>query len=173
MKVPIKYKKLVCGCGVLLLAGCEASSTSNDGAATGSVDESLAVPFDDPTAPPVYQPPPAPVAVTSVELGKAYDENEAAAQLKYGKSRLLVSGTVTAITLDYLDKPVVKMPGIDLFSDVSLELAEEAQPKAADLKKGQRLVLLCDSVGEIMGSPMVSECTFPVETGAASKDEGN
>lgn len=102
----------------------------------------------------------APTPVTALELAKAYDDNEAAAQAKYGNKPLLVTGTVSAITLDFADNPVVQMKGVNEFSDLQLSLAEKAKAQAATVKKGDQMTLRCESVSEVIGSPMLSDCTF-------------
>lgn len=147
MKHSWPYKKSGLGLLVIILTGCEASNE----------------PTIDPAVPAME--------VTSLELGKAFDDNEAAAQLKYGSSPLLVSGTVKAITLDFSNEPVIEMAGVNQFSDVQLSLAEEAHAKAAELKKGQKITLRCGSISEVVGTPMLSGCIFPEKTGDISKDK--
>lgn len=100
------------------------------------------------------------ISVTAKELAKAYEDNEAAAQQKYGTSTLLVSGTVTGITLDFADDPVVQMEGVNEFLPVQLSLADEAKDRAASLSKGMELTLRCGELSEVIGAPMLDECTF-------------
>jgi len=90
----------------------------------------------------------------------ACDANEAAAQMKYGKAQLLVSGKISGITLDMMDKPVVQLETGNEFMSAQASLVEAEQPKAADLKKGQGIKLICASVSEMMGTPMLKDCAI-------------
>lgn len=98
------------------------------------------------------------IEVTSVDLAKAFEENEVAAQQKYGASPLLVSGKVVGITLDFMDQPVVQLPGTNQFMNVQANLGEEGKAVSASLKKGQDIVLRCAELSEVAGTPMLGEC---------------
>jgi len=131
-------KKILISCMVLACAACGELPE----------DEASAV---DPTAPAIE--------VTSVELAQAYADNEVAAQQKYGSSPLLVSGTINSIELDFMDEPVVTLPGTDDFTTTQASFAGDASEVTASLQKGQAIVLRCAGVSEVMGSPMLSDCT--------------
>jgi hypothetical protein len=96
------------------------------------------------------------VTVTARDLAKAYEENEAAAQLKYGDKPIAVTGTITGITLDFMDNPVVQLSGVNEFMSVQGDLADK--DAAAALKKGQKITLHCASVTEVVSAPMLKEC---------------
>jgi tRNA_anti-like len=98
------------------------------------------------------------IAVTARELAKAYDENEAAAQIKYGDKPITVTGTITGITLDFMDNPVVQLGGINEFSPVQGNLTDKAV--AASLKKGQKITLKCEGVSEVVSMPQLSDCVL-------------
>lgn len=139
---------LISGAASVGLGGCEA------GDRTTREDASAKLP---------------PIAVTAPELDQAYDDNEAAAQQTYGNKPLLVTGTVTGITLDFADDPVVAMRGMNEYSDIQLSLAEMSKAKAASVKKGTELTLSCEGVGEVIGTPILNECNFvSVETKKAN-----
>ncbi|WP_181443603.1 hypothetical protein [Porphyrobacter sp. YT40] len=118
-------------------------------AACGEVSQDAAV---DPNVPPIE--------VTSVDLAKAFEANEVAAKQTYGAAPLLVSGKVAGITLDLMDKPVVQLPGVNDFQQVQASFAGDATAATAQLQKGQDIVLLCESVSEVIGSPMLDGCTI-------------
>lgn len=99
-----------------------------------------------------------PIHVTAMELWRAYDRNEAAAQAKYGGHPLLVDGTIKAIDLDILDNPQVVLRTGNEFQSAQAALADASKPKAARLKKGQKISLLCTEVGEVVGMPMLKDC---------------
>lgn len=101
-----------------------------------------------------------PLQVTARELFAAYDANEAAAQAKYGNRALLVTGTVDGVDLDFTDKPVVKLRTQNEFMSAQAALVEASHAKATSLSKGQSVTLSCVSVGEVMGTPMLRDCTI-------------
>ncbi|MEA1015587.1 OB-fold protein [Sphingosinicella sp. LY1275] len=98
--------------------------------------------------------------VTALELAQAYDANEAAAQARYGDRPLLITGTVSEVTLDITDDPVISLEGLNQFSNVQLGLADEAHAAAANVSKGTEVTLRCERVREIIGTPMLSDCKF-------------
>ena len=98
------------------------------------------------------------VDVTAKELFRAYSANEAAAQQQYGDQPLRVTGTVAGINLDLLNKPVILLETDNQFMSAQASLKEASQPRASGLVKGQDIVLLCDSVGEVIGTPMLRDC---------------
>jgi hypothetical protein len=99
-----------------------------------------------------------PTPVTAIELFNAYQANEAAAQQRYGNKRLLVSGTVDGVDLDFSDKPVVKLRTSNQFMSASANLTEASQAKATGLAKGTNVKLLCGGVSEVIGMPQLSDC---------------
>lgn len=99
-----------------------------------------------------------PIHVTAMELWRAYDRNEAAAQAKYGEHSLLVDGTIKSIDLDILDNPQVVLRTGNEFQSAQAALADASKLKAPQLKKGQKISLLCTSVSEIVGTPMLKDC---------------
>lgn len=101
-----------------------------------------------------------PLPVTAKALEKAYADNEAAAQQQYGNRRLLVSGTINKIQLDYADKPFVVLEGENMFMGPQIHLVEAAQPLAAQMQKGQKITFLCAGVGEVVGTPMLKDCSI-------------
>jgi len=101
-----------------------------------------------------------PMKVTAEELFKAYDDNEAAAQQKYGSRPLLVSGSVSKIDLDIVDNPVVMLRTSNEFMPAQAALADESKAKAPSLSKGEAVDLLCDDVSEVIGTPMLKNCVL-------------
>lgn len=98
------------------------------------------------------------IKVTPKELQAAYEANEAAAQQKYGKSALLVNGTISAIQLDFSDKPFLVLVGTNEFMGPQAHLDKDSQAKASSLTKGQNVSLSCDGVSEVVGTPMLQDC---------------
>jgi hypothetical protein len=96
--------------------------------------------------------------VTAEELLQGYEANEAAAQQRFAGKRLLVSGTVSSIDLDFSDDPVVRLATSNEFEQVAANLADDAKAPAATLRKGQEVTLACESVSEVLGTPILSGC---------------
>jgi tRNA_anti-like len=105
--------------------------------------------------------PPAPTKVTSVELAKAFASNEVAAQAKYGEGALEVSGTVTAITLDYANNPVIQMQGVNQFLPVQASFTNDDSSAIAKISKGKRVTVICTSLTEVASAPQLSDCLLP------------
>ena len=99
-----------------------------------------------------------PVEVTARELEAAYAANEASAQLKYGEKPLLVTAVIRSIDLDFADKPVLILAGAEMFGGPQAALTEASQALAPSLAKGQKIVLRCGGVGEVVGTPMLKDC---------------
>jgi hypothetical protein len=82
---------------------------------------------------------------------------------------LKVSGTVKDIDLDFADNPVIRLKGsgdtagmginnAGKITDVSVNgLSKE---DAAAVNKGQKLVVTCGDVNEVMGSAQLSDCVL-------------
>lgn len=98
--------------------------------------------------------------VTAGELFRAYQENEASAQSRYGGRILDVSGTVQGIDLDLTDDPVIQLETDNQFMPTLVNLIESEQPKAASLTKGQAIVVRCAELSEIIGSPTLRDCAI-------------
>ncbi|MFM2279002.1 MAG: hypothetical protein RLZZ444_1233 [Pseudomonadota bacterium] len=99
-----------------------------------------------------------PLETTALELVKDYEANEAAAQQKYGGKILNVSGVINSIELDIGDDPYLVLRGKDEYSGAHAALDDANKPKAAQLSKGQKVVVTCQSVSEIGGTPMLKDC---------------
>jgi hypothetical protein len=96
--------------------------------------------------------------VTATELFAAYQANEAAAQQQYGDVPLLVSGTVDSVTLDILNKPVVKLRTPDESMSMQAGLTEASQPKASKLSPGDQVTLRCTGASTPTGAPALEHC---------------
>ncbi|HOB14188.1 MAG TPA: hypothetical protein PK680_08760 [Novosphingobium sp.] len=101
-----------------------------------------------------------PIEVTARELAAAYEENEAGAQLKYGKSPLIVTAVIQSIDLGLGDKPFLVLRGTNEFMGPQAQLDEAGQTQAANLKKGQKIKLRCAKVSEVVGTPMLNDCAI-------------
>lgn len=99
-----------------------------------------------------------PLAVTAAELFNAYENNEASAQSYFGERKLLVSGTVDKVILDFMDNPVVLLRTPNQFMSAHAALAEDAQGEAPNFNPGDQVKLLCQGVSEVIATPMLKDC---------------
>lgn len=90
-------------------------------------------------------------------LYAAYDANEVAADQQFKGKRLRVTGTVEAIDSGIGDEPVVRLSA---GSFQSVHVQGLAAATAASLAKGQQITVVCTGDGEVIGSPMLEDCTL-------------
>ncbi|MLP05891.1 hypothetical protein DQD89_07360 [Salmonella enterica subsp. enterica] len=100
------------------------------------------------------------VTVTANELQQAYDENEVAAdELMKGKI-IAVSGTVQSIDKNFMDSVVIQLKTKNEFMPASMTMERSEKEAAMKLRKGQKVVIRCENMNKIMGSPAGSDCVF-------------
>lgn len=108
-----------------------------------------------------------PMEVTAADISKAYQENEAKAQIAYEGKSLLVSGVVKDIDLSIGDTPIIKLKGAGdsygmgvnadgKMTDVDVHGPTKIQ--ASEFKKGAKMTFLCGSISEVMGSAQLTDC---------------
>ena len=100
------------------------------------------------------------IPVTAQEIFEAYDNNEMGADQQYKGKALLVSGTVSGISSDFMDDAQVQLATSNEFMDVMASGDEAFNSAAATLSKGQQITMLCQGGGEVIGSPMLSDCVI-------------
>ena len=98
--------------------------------------------------------------VTANELFLAYQDNEAAAQARFGNSVLDVTGVVQSVDLDFTDDPVVRLETDNQFMAAMVHLIDADKPKAANLSKGMKVTVRCAGIREVIGSPSLQDCAF-------------
>jgi tRNA_anti-like len=109
------------------------------------------------------EPPPSPsppLAVTAQALHSAYDQNEVSADQKYKGKRLVVEGVIRSIDKDMFDNVVLVLAAGDMFAGVHATLTRAEAPKAAELKKRQRVEVECVGSGKIINSAMLKDCAI-------------
>lgn len=67
---------------------------------------------------------------------------------------------VSAVDPGFQDAPVVSLPGADQFSHVQATFPKEATAVTSALKKGQKVTVICAKLTEVIGSPMLNECSL-------------
>lgn len=96
--------------------------------------------------------------VTARELAAAYEQNEVAAQKRYGDQVLEVSGEVDGISLDFLDNAVIQFRGVNRYLNVQAKLVNDSRKRAGGLSKGENITVRCKSVSEVISAPILDEC---------------
>lgn len=96
---------------------------------------------------------------TARELAKLYEENTVAADNKFKDKRFEIAGTVTNISTDFTGSAIIELRGgVNQFMEPHAELSDSEKQKASELKKGQKVVLICTGVGDIAKTPMLDDC---------------
>jgi hypothetical protein len=95
--------------------------------------------------------------ISLAELERAYDDNEAAAQLKFGSGPLIVTGKVAKVILGAEDQLIINMES-EFLLPVGAPLDKADMAKAGLLKQGSDVTVLCRSVTEFMGKPSLENC---------------
>lgn len=98
--------------------------------------------------------------VTPQELLTAYAANEVAAKAEYDGQRLKMTGKLHDITLDVTDRPVLKFETGEPYDQVLVNFEKEDSPAIASLAKGQSATVICDTINELMGTPVLSDCSL-------------
>lgn len=105
-------------------------------------------------------PPPAPLAVTALQLARDYHRNEVAADAKYKGRRLAVTGVVTSISKDITDSIYLTLGGDNMFLGVHAELRNSESSKAMALDKGDKVTVNCEGGPMIIGIAGLEDCVI-------------
>ncbi len=89
-------------------------------------------------------------SVSSKKLYADYDANGVAADEKYKDKVIRVTGKVTTIDRDIMDKIYVTLKGDEYFGDVQCFFAEDHTKTASKLSKGQRITVKGKCEGKMM-----------------------
>lgn len=98
--------------------------------------------------------------VTAREMARDYDANTVAADQKYKGKQFKVTGTVTDINTDIMGDPYVTMGGTDDFSQPQFAFNKRSAGQLANVKKGEKLTLLCEGTGDVAKTPMSENCNI-------------
>ena len=101
---------------------------------------------------------------TASYLQEIYDKNEVKGDLKFKGKQFYVTGAIASIDSSLNDQPAVHF-ATDTGNQFQNPTAffkdyENKLEQIADLSKGQEIKLLCTGNGEMVGSPMLSDCEF-------------
>ena len=101
------------------------------------------------------------VSIGAVRLWRDYQENEVAADTRYKGKRLSVTGTVVSVERNVVDgSPVLHLwSGNPIFLTMAT-LDRAFLPDAAELRKGDQVVVRCIGAGQEMRMPQLEKCTL-------------
>lgn len=97
------------------------------------------------------------------DVARAYEANEVAADRAYFDKKLLVSGKVSSIRSGLGNKPYIVLASKNQFIEPQAHFKDSDGARAAELKKGQSLVLVCQGGGAVVGTAMFKNCRFANE----------
>ena len=101
------------------------------------------------------------IAVTAVELSRAYDNNKVAADAKYDGRLLEVSGIISDIGKDIMDDPYVSLKGIEMsLFGVQCMFPRSSESDLIDLSNGQNITLRGRLSGELIGNVILRSCSI-------------
>lgn len=98
------------------------------------------------------------LSVGAVRLWRDYDENEVAADARYKGKRLSVTGTLVSVERDYEGRPVLHLMGGNPIFMTMATLNKADLPAAAQLRKGDQVVVRCIGAGREMRMPQLERC---------------
>jgi len=98
--------------------------------------------------------------VTPEQLRAAYERNEVAAQEQYGAKFLRMTGVLHSIELDLTDDPTLSFETGQPYEQVNVNLAEGQKDAAMKLGKGEKATVLCGKISEVLGTPVLGDCTI-------------
>lgn len=89
------------------------------------------------------------IAITAGDLFAAYNENEVAANSKYKDKKLQITGTISNIGIDILDRVYITLDASETLYSVQCYFANsDEDAKVAELKKGDTITLIgvCEGI---------------------------
>lgn len=144
--------------GAALSTAVEADRMTRDSSAPSAIAGQASDDGPNPNAEPTDAIHAGAIEISAAELFAAYEANEIAADSRYKGKPVKVSGTIEQIVSDTFDDAVVQLQAGGFMEQVHARgLHNEA---AARLSKGQRINLLCKGGGEVIGFPLLEDCSI-------------
>lgn len=138
----------------------EQSSAGSGVSATNRSAGQATQPTQPATPAPAARPQPSAISVTNQKLWNDYEANEVSADNAYKGKRLRVTGTVASITKDFMDDIVIHLASPNEFMNTMATMAKSESATAAGMRKGNKVTVLCEGNGRIIGTPALGDCTF-------------
>lgn len=97
---------------------------------------------------------------TAQQLFAAYESNEVATDEKMKGMQIEVSGSVQSIDKDFTDSIVLNLRTSNEFMPARMGLKDSEKKAAVELAKGQKVVVLCQRMTRLVGSPSGADCVL-------------
>jgi tRNA_anti-like len=97
---------------------------------------------------------------TAVELYRDYNSDAAATQARIGPSRIVVTGTLVALSRDYLGRKFALLDAGNGISTAAMTLALDQNALAMRLRAGQTIAVSCEEMARYSDAPSGSNCTL-------------
>lgn len=99
-------------------------------------------------------------SLTALQLQREYEANEIAADQKYQRKWVIVTGTVDSIDATITGAPSLRLRGTRYLNWVRGDLNRDLKDDAAQLKKGDKVTLRCRVAGFSLGIVGMDDCKF-------------
>ncbi|MNF31175.1 TRNA-anti-like protein [compost metagenome] len=86
----------------------------------------------------------------SSRLAKIYEENETSADQFYRGKKIIVSGEIVGVRINFADDVIVELPGSNDFSNVQAELHQDVGRYTGPLMEGEYVGLYCSVRGRVL-----------------------
>ncbi len=101
------------------------------------------------------------LSVSAHEIASEYNENTVAADQKFKDKKFKVSGTIADINTDFMGDPYLTLKGgVNEFMEPQFGFEKSDSVQLADLKKGQKVTLICIGKGDVAKIPMSGSCSL-------------
>ena len=101
------------------------------------------------------------IDTTAINMFRAYNRNELAADQEYVGRKIRVAGIVSSISSTYDNTAQVSLETENQFMPVKTSGDRDFDAKAARLYRGQSIRMTCIGAGEVMGMPVLDNCVIP------------
>jgi tRNA_anti-like len=96
---------------------------------------------------------------TPADITRAYEDNTVAADLTFKGKRYEISGIVASINTDLFGDPYLTMKASgNEFLAPHFSFGKDALGSLAALKKGSKVVMVCEGRGDVVKIPMNKDC---------------
>lgn len=94
------------------------------------------------------------------QISAAYDQNQVASDQKYYKKKLFLSGYIKNINSGLGNAPYLVLYGTNQFQSPQARFIRGSDLKIASLRKRQKIYMVCEGGGAIVGTPVFEKCQF-------------
>jgi hypothetical protein len=103
---------------------------------------------------------PAVYRTTAVDLYRDYNSDAAATQARIGPRRIVVTGTLVALSKDFLGQNLVLLDAGNGISTAAMTLAPDQNALAMRLRAGQTIAVSCEEMARYSDAPSGSNCSL-------------